>query len=144
MEITLYVNNSDNNVMSKNIIETEKINVNLKGSCTLLNPVLTIKAVDISKVTTCNYCYIPQFGRYYYIGNIKMNSGGIADIECSVDVLMSFRDSILNCNAILQRHESIFNAYLTDNEFLVNNQTQFTYKMFPSGLETQQMYFVTI
>ena len=144
MNATLFVNMSDNNVMDKNIRPMTEMNVNLKSSCSLLNPVLVIKAVDLSKVSECNYCYIPLFKRYYYINNIRMTSGGLAEIECTVDVLMSFKDKILACTAILQRHETIYNAYLTDNQFLVNNQTQYTYKVFPNGLSSPQMYFITI
>lgn len=144
MNVSLYINKSDNNIIDKSIEPITEMSVNLKGSCSLLNPILVIKAVDLSKVADCNYCFIPQFKRYYYINNIHMTSGGLAEIECSVDVLMSFKDKILECTAILQRHESIFNAYLTDNQFLVNNQTQYTYKVYPNGLSAPQMYFITI
>lgn len=52
-------------------------------------------------VSEYNYMYIPEFKRFYYINDIEYKAGGIQYVHGEVDPLQSFKDDILNCNAII-------------------------------------------
>ena len=67
-----------------------------------------------------NYVYIPEFKRYYYITDIDYKAGGIQYIHCEVDPLQSFKDSILDCQAIIADCEEANKAKL-----LCNNNSWF-------------------
>lgn len=51
----------------------------------------------------CNYCYIPRFERFYYIGDWAYNADGTWTASCSVDVLGSFKANIRQSHGYLSR-----------------------------------------
>ena len=68
-------------------------NVNLKEDTSLRNPIFLLHDFDY----TWNYC---TFGyRYYYIDDVVFNSNNLYEIRCSIDVLATFKDSILATKA---------------------------------------------
>ena len=46
------------------------------------------------KVLSANYLWIPQFDRYYFIDDITSVTNTLWRIDCSVDVLMSFKKDL--------------------------------------------------
>ena len=83
----------------------------------ILKPTFVI-AGDVSQY---NYCYIPLFDRYYYIVSNTIKAGTIEVLTLEVDVLQSWKgDSstgILSNSAIIERQESLNNAYFTDDMY---------------------------
>lgn len=57
-------------------------------------------------LTTGNYCYIAEFGRYYYITAKNIVRDGLTEIQCEVDVLMSYQTAIMNCKCICSQRVS--------------------------------------
>jgi len=72
-------------------------NITLNDSCSVVNPVLILDAniTAVENIYSCNYCYIPEFSRYYYIDDWTFSIGVWAAL-CHVDVLSSYRDTILS------------------------------------------------
>lgn len=68
-----------------------------------------------NKVPDFNYVYIPNFNRYYFIDNIVSLRNNVWTLSLSVDVLMSFKDQIKECDGFIARNEFEFNHYLIDN-----------------------------
>ena len=68
-----------------------------------------------NKVPDFNYVYIPNFGRYYFIDNIVSYRNGVWTLSLSVDVLMSFKEQILQCEAFITRNEFEYEPRLMDN-----------------------------
>lgn len=60
-----------------------------------------------------NYCYIPDFGRYYFM---KLDSieNGIDYFRCDVDTLKSWYSDIANSNATITR-------CVTGDDYIVDN-----------------------
>ncbi|MBO7716986.1 MAG: hypothetical protein J6S85_26475 [Methanobrevibacter sp.] len=83
----------------------------------LLNPTFLIEG----DVSAYNYCYIPLFKRFYYIMGITAKSGNMEEVEMKVDVLQSWKgDSdvgILSNKAVIERQQSLNNAYFSDNMY---------------------------
>ena len=91
MELKIYNNNSNNNVLNKNITLIDTLEFNLKIDNSILQPVLILK-----NYSQGNYCYIKEFNRYYYITDIKLLTGGLYQLQLDIDVLMTYKDVIIN------------------------------------------------
>ena len=83
----------------------------------LLNPTFLIEG----DVSAYNYCYIPLFKRFYYIMGITAKSGSKEEVEMKVDVLQSWKgdsnSGILSNKAVIERQQSLNNAYFSDNMY---------------------------
>ena len=90
MELHIYNNNSNTNVLNKNITLVNTLDFSLKIDNSILQPVLILK-----NYSEGNYCYIKEFKRYYYIRDIKLLSGGLYQLQLDVDVLMTYKDIIM-------------------------------------------------
>ena len=90
MELQIYNNNSNTNVLNKNITLVSTLDFSLKNDNSILQPVLILK-----NYSSGNYCYIEKFKRYYYITDIKLLTGGLYQLQLEVDVLMTYKDIIM-------------------------------------------------
>ena len=62
----------------------------IKGPCSVMNPVLIFSSMDY---IAYNYCYIPSWGRYYFINEWSFQDGrAAASLNC--DVLASHKGAI--------------------------------------------------
>ena len=113
MNITFYKNYSEKNHLDKNLTQMGTISGTLREDCSVINPVIKIEAFSGFDLTLCNYCYIPSFGRYYFINNIKC-VGKLFEIEAHVDVLSTYKATIRKNSAIISRQAEHYNLYLQD------------------------------
>ena len=90
MELKLYNNNSNTNVVNKNITLIDTLEFNLKIDNSILQPVLILK-----NYSSGNYCYIKEFNRYYYITDIKLLTGRLYQLQLDIDVLMTYKSDIM-------------------------------------------------
>lgn len=51
----------------------------------------------------CNYLYCSEFGRYYFVKNIAVDTAGRINISCAIDVLQTYSAAIKNCRATVIR-----------------------------------------
>lgn len=56
-----------------------------------------------ANIININYLKCNDFGRYYFVTNIAVESGGRVRVSCSIDVLQTYASSIRNCNATVIR-----------------------------------------
>ena len=90
MELKIYNNNSNTNVLNKNITLIDTLSFNLKSDTSILQPILVLK-----NYTKGNYCYIKELNRYYYITDIRVLNGGLYQLQLDVDVLMTYKTEIM-------------------------------------------------
>lgn len=90
MELKIYNNKSNINVLNKNITLIDTLSFNLKSDTSILQPILILK-----NYKSGNYCYIKELNRYYYITDIKVLNGGLYQLQLEVDVLMTYKDIIM-------------------------------------------------
>ena len=122
MEIKIYNNTSNKNVLNKNLTP-----VNTLSSCELteessaVNPVVTL---DMNtSIYNANYAYIAYYGRYYYIEDVTTLDGLRLRVRMRVDVLMSFKSGILSAPAVISRNPWHFDLYLPDNRLPIETRT---------------------
>lgn len=91
---------------------SKELDCQLKDGVSLTNPVLLIRGSQFD--IGYNYCYIPKWSRYYFVNNIKINTGNVFEVSLSVDVLASFKNDILAGTAYVRRSESHGSLYVPD------------------------------
>ena len=104
MELQIYNNNSNTNVLNKNITLVSTLDFSLKTDNSILQPVLILKNYSAG-----NYCYIEKFKRYYYITDIKLLTGGLYQLQLEVDVLMTYKNEIMTKPITTQKIVKIVN-----------------------------------
>lgn len=110
--IILYRQNSENNVVSKNLTYVDIF----QGK---FNSAIGLKDLEIDVtnfVIGTNYAYIPTFKRYYYIESITLVSADLTRLFLREDVLMSWASLIRSQSAYITRWAGSTNKnYLVDN-----------------------------
>ena len=113
MHIQLYNNSGGPRQLSKNIISVgQTFEAQLSASCTVEEPELLFDMNN--NYISANYLYISEWERYYYIRERNIENGNQIRIKCHVDVLMSFRNAILNSQCIAERATNKVNPYIED------------------------------
>lgn len=112
MRIYLYTNNSEPIKVYKRLTNQTTIEGEFRDSVSILNPTIVIESQTIPQF---NYCYIPDLNRYYYINNIDIYRKDVYILYCSVDVLMTYIDSIYNQYAYVTRNQYDYNSDIVDN-----------------------------
>lgn len=136
MIIKLYNNLSDKIVVDKNITQLgSDLSGTLRDDCSIIDPVIAVESVVGSNIAKCNYAYIPEFARYYYINNIVCR-GKLFELHMHVDVLMSYRGDIRSNNAVISRQEQHYNLYLQDGVFKEQSNPHYQIMKFPSGFSS--------
>lgn len=126
MTVTLYNTTSQPNQMTKTLVNGTNINIQLKAPTNVISPEIVLKNVAIDGY---NYCYIPDFKRYYFIADKDTVYADITTRKLSVDVLMSFSADIKQGLAFLDRQE-------TQRTLLLENASM------PNYAETKKQTFV--
>ena len=93
MIVKVYNNKSNKNIVNKKIEEVQEISFDFKDDSDITNPILILQSYK-----TGNYCYIPDLKRYYYIDKIDLMNGGFYKLYLEIDVLMSYKDEIINAD----------------------------------------------
>ena len=115
-------------------------NVLLRENTSVVNPTFRMRLEhegmsSAAELFQYNYCYCPEFKRYYFITNITSYTAVIFDIECICDVLATFRDDILSTRAFIMYAQNGYNSSLPDSrlprscmsdQHLVQNIAAFT------------------
>lgn len=120
MEVILYKNSSENNVIGKSLAQIKSVECNLKNDVSVTNPTLILSYTD--SILDSNYCFIPKFNRYYFIDEIIPIIGDRSIIKCRVDVLESFKDNIKSLTAIIDKQETIADKFIDDGSWIVENK----------------------
>lgn len=139
MIITFYNNISEKNVVRKTLNNPLSISGALREATSVTNPTITVESPVA--IVGYNYCYIPDFGRYYYVVDVKSLRLDLWAVTLRVDVLMSFKDNILNTPAIIDHTtQQNITEYMSSNvwQSLVKDKTDII--NFSSGLSESGGY----
>ena len=120
MEVILYKNSSENNVIGKSLVQIKSVECNLKNDVSVVNPTFVLSYTD--SILDSNYCFIPKFNRYYFIDEIIPITGDRSIIKCKVDVLESFKNDIKSLTAIINKQETIADKFIDDGSWVVENK----------------------
>ena len=102
MTIQLANYNGEKNRINKDVTFSAQFEGNLREGCDVVNPAILIEA-PVDAVCGFNYAFIPEFKRYYFITNCTSFRSTLTIINMTVDVLYTYKNSILNSPAIIVR-----------------------------------------
>ena len=103
MEMKLYQTLDSNNVINKDKTLKYTTNINLKDRTEIINPAIILNDKGTMNFKECNYCYLADFQRYYFIRSLDNVNSHIWSLSLECDVLESFKDDILNSSAEINR-----------------------------------------
>ena len=122
MLVKIYNNKSNENVVNKTIDPIQEIKFNFKNDSDVTSPVLILLTYKSG-----NYCYIPDLKRYYYIDKIELMNGGYYKLYLDIDVLMSYKEEIMNAEwysvdgiNVTIPNEIDYNSLVDYEQFLLN------------------------
>lgn len=139
MEIHFFYNMSDERKINKELIVGDVLDGELRESVSVMSPTIRFENESVMRY---NYAYIPDFQRYYTITNRTCFRDGLWDISFAVDVLMSFRNDIINLQAIVDKQSMASNGdeYIDDGSLVSDNNTFSTVYNFPAGFNDTGEY----
>ena len=121
MTITLYKCGSERNVINKSLATVVKSATAIEAT-----EIINIETPDVLmdmdvNILGCDYAYINNFSRYYYINSIEVVNGNQVLLHLESDPLMSFKGDILTSKCIAKRSTSNINPEIEDNQAAFKN-----------------------
>lgn len=111
IKIKTFVYNGKPNKINKTLQENEEYTGVLNASFSILNPVIRFRT---HTPVVFNYAYIESLKRYYFVSELQQD-GDICTVHLQIDVLMTYKDKILNSTATLTKGEEV-NKYSSTRE----------------------------
>lgn len=141
MNVTLYTNNSESNELNKVLSNSLTFECILREATSVQDPIILLEVN--ANISQYNYCYIEDFQRYYYIRDIVSIRNKLWQVHCHVDVLMSFKTSILSSTAILDE-TTVTGAsnYISNNVWTALAKDKTSIIPFSSGLLNNGTYIL--
>lgn len=139
MEILLYNTASPRNKITKSVTLLATVTGALREETNAVNPNIRIAAAQMPEF---NYARIPDFGRYYYLRDVRAVRSGLWEIMLESDPLMSF--DLSNVTGVVVESQNGGSDYLPNRNWvrLVKSKTDII--NFPSGLlETGEYILIT-
>lgn len=157
MQIILYVNNAEENRLDKTsfLVQVADLTGTLRAGSSVVNPSVLVElpSVDANElvgddaelvlgdseeieilgasdaVPIFNYAFIPEFHRYYFITDSVSVKNRLYMLTMRSDPLMSFKDSILNQSAIIDRceDETLYDLMIRDEERPLKNEKEIVF-----------------
>ena len=138
-----YTNKSDDRKVDKNLTEISTSSVTYyKSNTNIMDPTITVDM--FANFQKCNYVYLEDFQRYYFIRSITVSQQRII-IDLHIDVLKTYGSQIRGQRAIVKRQQDRkkANFYLDDEKYKALEYSRIQCKAFPSGF-TSNAFVLTI
>lgn len=110
MEIKFYTCGDDHRTLNKTLEDELTLQGAMRQQASMLAPIIVCSTLDAKY----NYCYIPSFGRYYYVTQHVRYRRGLDRLNLDVDVLMSYRDKIMELTGVVSRLDA--NDYINGSD----------------------------
>lgn len=130
MDVILYINSSGNDYANKVLSGGATFSCNPKDPLNVVTPTIYVNAG--STYAGYNYCYIPEFKRFYY-AHCTGGTSQTLTFDCKSDGIMSFRDQLLQCPAVISRNPWHWDKYLPDPSLPVESRAVRSTFKFPNN-----------
>lgn len=119
MTLELMNTSADKRYLNKSTSLVKKVTCKIKEGTSIINPTIIIGKLSASSIKKCNYAYISEFGRYYFINDIIETTASQLEISMHVDVLKTYASQICSISTLILRQENVYSPYYEDKEALV-------------------------
>lgn len=106
--IILYITKDNENVINKEKVYQGKYAIKFKEMVSIISPSIVLRMDNTVNIMVCNYCYIEELKRFYFIQDIELVDNGLLRLQLDCDVLESFKDDILS--SVAQVNTTISNG----------------------------------
>lgn len=103
-----------NSTMQPSVTGTD-VTVTLKEGTSIEKPTFILTG----NLFTCNY--VKAFNHYYFVDDIKSVRNSLCEIECSMDVLATYKSEIGSYTALIERSASFYDSDYPDPAVAVQN-----------------------
>ena len=136
MEIKLYKTSSPRKKLVKDLTDGITLVGTLRAQSSVMAPTFTVQD---TAVVGYNYCYIPDFGRWYYINGIDALRSNLYELSLGIDVLMTYAAQIRTNEAIIDKTQSGGSSYVYIDDGSIVNTVRHTVETinFPNGFNEQ-------
>lgn len=110
MIINFYHTDNPQNTIGKTLTQLTNKDIALKANTDLINPSLLFKNDNFNKDVN----YMKMLDRYYFVELKFIRSNTLVILNCNLDVLETYKDSILNSQADIIEKSSISNVKQND------------------------------
>lgn len=138
--IKLQKNDSPANQATKTVTDVLTVTGTLKEGSSLQDPTVMIENSGV--ISGVNYANIAEFGRSYFIKEIKSVHNNMWEISLHSDALSSFASQVRACQAIIAKNERSFNLYLNDANFRCYQNPHVLTRTFPNGFAYSNFSYV--
>lgn len=132
MEIKLFKTSSPRKKLVKELTDGITLVGTLRAQSSVMAPTFTIQD---TAVIGYNYCYISDFGRYYYINSISALRANLFELSLGIDVLMTYAEAIRKNYAIVDKVQNFGAAYnyINDGSWVNTNRMEQSIINFSGG-----------
>lgn len=110
--VNLYRNNSSRNVINKVLDFVRIFRGTFREPFDITAPVITL---SYNSPPDFNYVDIPSLNRKYFVSGYSNIANSLWEIYLEVDVLESYKNSVLSLDAIIERNEFNFDDRIIDS-----------------------------
>lgn len=139
MQIYLYKNSTNTSSFRRNFTTQKSFDGTLKEGSDVLSPSITL---EIDNPTEFNMMYIPDFKRYYFIGWENISNKLWRAYSVGIDTLFTYKNQILNLNAIIDKQEIKNNNLIDDGSYIRQVDTFPEVKSFDTGFGETPYYIL--
>lgn len=132
--IRFYKNFSDKNVLNKNIELLFTMSGNFNNDTDILRPTFTVN--NSVEYAQCNYVWIEEFNRYYFVENVIARTGSLIEFVCAFDALMSWNAQIKQLDVKIVRNEEKGFTILEDSKVTFTSESNVSVYRFPIGFDS--------
>lgn len=102
MQVEFYHTADNANTVNKTLNLIKTINIVFRQAVNEETPFIIMNKDNL---TGSNYVHIPNFKRYYFISNVENYTAKLVRIELTTDLLMTYKDDILNTSVLITATE---------------------------------------
>lgn len=124
--VNLYRNNSDPTVLNKDLEFIRIFRGVFREPFDVALPVLQIQYAD---PIDFNYISVPSLKRFYFVKSVTNIASNLWELELSVDVLESYKNTVLGLTAVIERNEFSSDPLIID-----------TFQVYKQGYEVYYQY----
>lgn len=110
MLVNFYHTDNPQNTLGKNLTQLANKDIHLKANTDLINPSLLFKNDNFNKEVN----YMKMLDRYYFVNLKFIRSDTLVILNCTIDVLETYKDLILNSQADIIEKSSVSNVKQND------------------------------
>lgn len=103
IEATFYKYNGKYNALPKTLGTGTTLQGLLRDAYNVNNPIITVRQTVPFEF---NYCYVPVFGKYYFIDKVDVTGNDTARLTLSCDVLQTYADAILQSTGTVTQKDN--------------------------------------